>query len=112
MTWRDAALQDAKDRDPWESVGLVVVVKGRKRYWPCRNMAHNMEDMFVLNPEDYAAASDAGEIIGIVHSHPHTAPVPSEADKCQLKNTACLGTSSIQTLKPGVSTHPAVTRPR
>ena len=53
MTWRDAALQDAKDRDPWESVGLVVVVKGRERYWPCRNMSHNMQDMFVLNPEDY-----------------------------------------------------------
>ena len=81
MTWRDAALQDAKDRDPWESVGLVVVVKGRERYWPCRNMAHNMESMFVLNPEDYAAASDAGEIVGIVHSHPHTAPVASEADR-------------------------------
>jgi len=44
-------------------------------------MAHNMESMFVLNPEDYATASDAGEIVGIVHSHPHTAPVPSEADR-------------------------------
>ena len=50
MTWRDMALQDAKDRDPWEAVGLVVVVKGRKKYWACRNMAHNLEDMFILNP--------------------------------------------------------------
>ena len=81
MTWRDTALQDAKDRDPWEAVGLVVVVKGRRKYWACRNMAHNMQDMFVLNPEDYAAADDAGEIVGIVHSHPKTAPIPSEADK-------------------------------
>ena len=81
MTWRDTALQDAKDRYPWEAVGLVVVVKGRKKYWMCRNMAHNMEDMFVLNPEDYAAADDKGEIIGIVHSHPKTPPAASEADK-------------------------------
>ena len=36
MTWRDTALQDAKDRDPWEAVGLVVVVKGRRKYWACR----------------------------------------------------------------------------
>ena len=43
--------------------------------------AQLMQDMFVLNPEDYAAADDTGEIIGIVHSHPKTAPVPSEADK-------------------------------
>ena len=81
MTWRDTALQDAKDRDPWEAVGLVVVIKGRKKYWACRNMAHNMQDMFVLNPADYAAADDAGEIVGIVHSHPKTAPIASEADK-------------------------------
>ena len=44
-------------------------------------MAHNLEDMFILNPEDYAAADDAGEIVGIVHSHPKTAPIASEADK-------------------------------
>ena len=81
MTWRDTALQDAKDRYPWEAVGLVVVIKGREKYWACRNMAHNMEDMFVLNPEDYVAADNAGEIVGIVHSHPKTLPVASEADK-------------------------------
>ena len=110
MTWRDAALQDAKDRDPWESVGLVVVVKGRERYWPCRNMAHNMESMFVLNPEDYAAASDAGEIVGIVHSIRIPHQFPAKPIEFQQKSTASLGTSSTHELKPGANTALAATR--
>ena len=48
-----------------EAVGLVVV---KQEVLGVRNMSHNMEDMFVLNPEDYAAADDAGEIVGIVHT--------------------------------------------
>lgn len=81
MTWRDVALQDAKDRDPWEAVGLIVEVEGKSFYKACRNMAHNMKDMFILNPEDYAAAADEGEIVGIFHSHPSTPAVASDADR-------------------------------
>ena len=80
-TLQKAALQHAQEVFPQESCGLVAIVKGRKRYFPCQNLAETPDEHFVLNPAEYAEVEDKGEIVAVVHSHPKTNPAPSQADR-------------------------------
>ncbi len=81
MSWKDDALVHAKDQDPKEAVGLLLNIRGKQKYYPCQNLAITNHQEFILNPEDYAKADNLGEIIAVVHSHPSTPPVPSQADR-------------------------------
>jgi len=81
MIWKDKALLHAKEQDPKESVGLLLNVKGKQRYYSCKNLAITDHQCFILDPEDYVKADNTGEIVAIIHSHPVTPPTPSQADK-------------------------------
>ena len=81
MTWKDAALKHAKEQDPRESVGVLIVIKGKEEYYPCNNLSTYSQQCFILDPVDYVKADALGEITAIVHSHPVTPPSPSQADK-------------------------------
>ena len=81
MNWKDAALAHAKEQDPKESCGLLLNIKGKERYFPCRNLSMTAHQCFILDPEDYVKADNTGDIIAVIHSHPITPPVASQSDK-------------------------------
>lgn len=115
--------QHAVDDFPREACGLIVVVKGKERYLPCRNIAEADSDNFVMEPADFAAAEDLGDIIGVAHSHPSGINVPSECDKvmCSAPNGPLVpwhivavnaqgDTSDIRTIEPSGYVAPLVGR--
>jgi proteasome lid subunit RPN8/RPN11 len=85
---KELALAHAESEYPNEACGLVAIVKGRERYFPCKNLAPNSQQMFVLNPDDYVRIEDMGQITEVFHSHPFTSAAASEADRvaCEKSN--------------------------
>lgn len=80
-------LAEAEARYPQEACGLVI--KGTKGavLVPCRNISDTPTESFTMHPEDYLAAQQQGEVVGIFHSHPDGLEVPSPADKVTCEAT-------------------------
>lgn len=83
---QDLFFEFAKSEMPREACAVVLVRKGREFLQPCKNKSV-LSDQFALDPDDFAKASLAGEITGVVHSHVNIASRPSEADKVSCEAT-------------------------
>lgn len=74
---------------PRECCGLVIDLAGVATYVPCTNIAPagTEKDRFVIDPSEWAAAEDRGEILAVVHSHPNASANPSDADRAMCERT-------------------------
>jgi proteasome lid subunit RPN8/RPN11 len=72
---------------PREGCGIIGVTKGKKEWFPCKNLAEDDKD-FVLCPQDYFKVKQKTDIIGIVHSHVEQSNEPSPWD---ISNCNALG---------------------
>jgi proteasome lid subunit RPN8/RPN11 len=68
-----------KEVYPLEACGIVGVVKGKKKYFPCENIADS-GDEFVLSSTDYFRIKQQADVLAIVHSHPDAECSPSPHD--------------------------------
>ena len=64
---------------PREACGIIGVVKGKKRWFPCKNVAESEED-FILSSEDWFEVKRQADILAIVHNHIDNSNQPSEND--------------------------------
>tara|TARA_E500000331_G_scaffold356029_1_gene413119 strand:+ start:3372 stop:4064 length:693 start_codon:yes stop_codon:yes gene_type:complete len=80
MDWKKEALEHARQQQPIEACGILAVVKGREKYFACRNIAEDPIEGFCIDPDDWVFAEEEGEPIAIVHSHPDCSTDPSPVD--------------------------------
>jgi proteasome lid subunit RPN8/RPN11 len=76
---------DARATGPRECCGLLIGTgRGIERIRRARNLAPS-PTRFLIDPEDHFAAireahGEGRQVVGVYHSHPVTAPVPSQTD--------------------------------
>jgi len=74
-------LNHAAAEAPNECCGFVIKAGRKQVYRPCKNVATEPGQRFEISPLDFIEASDQGEVIAIVHSHPNGEPFLSGADR-------------------------------
>ena len=87
MNWKQDALVHAKEQDPKESCGLLIEIKGKEKYFPCKNLSTYSQQCFIIDPDDFVKAEESGNILAIIHSHPVTPPIASQADKISCESS-------------------------
>jgi len=82
-THLDALVAHARNEAPNECCGYLRAAEGRvEEVFPSRNL-RNSRYGYELDPQSLLAANeldDAGYEVGVYHSHPRSAPEPSQTD--------------------------------
>ena len=86
MSWQNDFIKYAENYSPNEACGLFAIIEGKEKFWPCKNLAESKHQFFIIDPDDWASCEDAGEILGVVHSHPVGDSTPSDADKASCEH--------------------------
>jgi proteasome lid subunit RPN8/RPN11 len=68
-----------KKEYPREGCGVIGIVKGKKKWFPCTNTANTNEN-FVMSSLEYLDIKRRADIFAIVHSHPDATNEPSQHD--------------------------------
>ena len=85
----EAILAHAHRASPEECCGLLLGQHDRiVRAVATRNAAHDRTRRFVVDPRDYfdairQARRESVEVLGVYHSHPRSAAVPSSTDRAE-----------------------------
>ena len=79
ITLLDQIEQHLKEWYPEEGCGVIGVVRGELKWFPCDNIAEKGTE-FVIDSGQYITISQKCDIVGIVHSHPDASPEPSNFD--------------------------------
>ncbi|EHK8991132.1 C40 family peptidase [Escherichia coli] len=74
----DQICLDYAASSPDEVCGLII---DDARLFPCRNIHPQPHEHFRIDPDDWLAAEDEGEITAVFHSHVDPMPVLSPADR-------------------------------
>jgi len=64
---------------PKEGCGVLAVVKGKMKWFPCDNVAEDEND-FVIDSKQYIDISHRADIVAVLHSHPDASCEPSDND--------------------------------
>lgn len=64
---------------PREGCGVIGIVKGKKKWFPCTNTANTNEN-FVMSSLEYLDIKRRADIFAIVHNHPDATNEPSQHD--------------------------------
>jgi [CysO sulfur-carrier protein]-S-L-cysteine hydrolase len=91
----DQVIALAVEEYPYESCGLLAGPPGGAvvtRFYRCRNAAESAR-VYTVDPRDHLhaerdAEAQGWEIVGVVHSHTHTAAFPSPTDVAQAPDPA------------------------
>ena len=74
------AIKEHFDKEfPREGCGVLAVVKGKKKWFPVKNLSPE-PDNFILDSDEYIKLLSTTDIVGIVHNHIGESSDPSQTD--------------------------------